>query len=72
MDRFIGDLRGGELEFSGQYRIVRSGAADSQQDSFSYRIPIDGSGYKPLAAAHSDAIARLAEDIAGQIIGAGG
>jgi len=72
VDRFIGDLRGGDLEFSGQYRIVQSGEDDSRQDSFSYRIPISGMGYKSLAAAHSDAIATLAKDIAAIIGGPGG
>lgn len=71
VDRFIGDLRGGDLEFSGQYRIVRKGGGDADQDSFTYRIPIDGTGYKPLAAAHTTAITRLAQDIAAQLTSAG-
>ena len=71
VDRFIGDLRGGTLEFSGQFRIVYSSEDGTRQDSFAYRIPIDGTGYKSLAAAHSDAIATLAKDIAAQINGAG-
>ena len=71
VDRFIGGLSGGDVEFSGQYRIVRTGGADAQQDSFSYRIAIGGTGYKPLAAAHSNAIATLAKDIAAQITSAG-
>lgn len=71
VDRFIGDLRGGTLEFSGQYRLVRPGNENAQQDSFSYRLPIDGTGYKSLAAAHSNAIKTLAEDIATQISGSG-
>lgn len=71
VDRFIGDVRGGELEFTGQYRIVRSGDGDGDQDSFSYRVPIDGPGYKSLAAAHSAAIMRLAEEVAARITSAG-
>lgn len=71
VDRLIGDLRGGTLEFSGQYRIVHSSEDDSLQDSFAYSMPIDGTGYKPLAAAHSNAIAALAKDIAVQLNGAG-
>jgi len=71
VDRIIGDLTGGSLEFTGQYRIVRTGDGDDTQDSFSYRVPIEGAGYKPLAAAHSAAIATLAEDIASQITSAG-
>ncbi len=64
VDRMIGGLSGGTLEFTGQYRVVRSGEGDDLQDSFSYRIPVEGSGYKPLAMAHSAAIATLAADIA--------
>jgi uncharacterized lipoprotein YmbA len=67
VDRFIGDIRGGDVEFSGQYRIVRTGGGDGDQDTFTYRIPIDGAGYKPLAAAHSAAISRLAQDIAARM-----
>jgi len=67
VDRIIGDLAGGSLEFTGQYRIVHNSTGKNTQDSFSYRIPIDGAGYKPLAAAHSSAIATLAEDIASKI-----
>jgi len=71
VDRLIGDIGGGEVEFTGQYRIVRSGDGDGDQDSFSYRIPASGPGYKALAAAHSKAITRLAQDIAKRIAGAG-
>lgn len=72
VDRFIGDLTGGSLEFTGQYRILRLGSGgDGEQSGFDYRIPIGEAGYKPLAAAHSRAIARLAEDIAARIAGGG-
>ncbi len=71
VDRMIGDLTGGSLEFTGQYRIVRTGNDNDRQDSFAYRIPIDGAGYKSLAAAHSTAISTLAEDIASQLTDAG-
>lgn len=71
VDRFIGDLRGGTLEFTGQYRIVRTGGGEGEQDSFSYRVPVDGPGYKALAAAHSVAITQLADDVAARITGAG-
>ncbi len=67
VDRLIGDIDGGALEFTGQYRIVRTGGGDGDQDSFRHRIPIGGSGYKALAAAHSNAIAKLAQDIAKRI-----
>jgi len=70
VDRFIGDLTGGTLELSGQYRIVRQGGGDGDQSSFTYRIPIAEPGYKALAAAHSRAIAKLAEEIALRIAAA--
>lgn len=68
VDRFIGDTRGGELEFTGQYRIFgASGAGTDLQDSFAYRIPIGEAGYKALAQAHSDAIVKLGLEIADRI-----
>lgn len=68
VDRFIGDIRGGDLEFSGQYRIFGVGDASTDlQDSFAYRLPIAEPGYKALAQAHSDAIVRLAREIAGRL-----
>ncbi len=71
VDRLIGTLNGGALEFTGQYRLVRTGGGDGDQDSFSYRIPLSGTGYKALAEAHSNAIAKLAQDVAKRIAGGG-
>lgn len=71
VDRFIGDLRGGELEFTGQYRIVTTANRNGTQDTFAYRVAIEGTGYKSLAEAHSAAIARLAQEIAERLLQAG-
>jgi len=71
VDRFIGDLRGGSLELSGQYRVVRNGAGTGEQDTFSYRLSVAGEGYKSLAQAHSNAIAQLAQEVADRITGSG-
>ena len=68
VDRFIGDIRGGDLEFTGQYRLFGLGDSTTDvQDSFSYRIDIAEPGYKALAQAHSDAIVKLAREIAGRL-----
>lgn len=67
IDRMIGSL-GGDLAFSGQYRIVDSASSKLIDiETFDYAIPVGGETFGALGAAHGRASAQLAAEIAERI-----
>lgn len=63
VDRFIGKL-GGTLTLSGEFQIVTlESRSVTSADSFTIEEPVRGEGFEDLTAAHSRALARLADQI---------
>jgi uncharacterized protein len=69
VDRIIG-TRGGVVEFSGQYFILRSSDGSiSGTDRFQIRVPTQDDSLNALVAAHARAVEILADSVSARIAG---
>lgn len=64
VDYFIGSL-GGAVRLGGQYRLVRAASpSNAEITTFEYEEALAGDGFAALVKGHSQALTRLADDIA--------